>query len=198
MAKDNHFPELFFGLGHDEIVTPSGATLHQHLKAAVDQEVFDLFGDTFLDQVLQYDPCVVIKLPDVFRTFDWDVEKLRPATIAQIPYTLFPEQILGDDNRFLAYYFNGPKAVSYSQFDYFYVAVKYSEDYTLLDKQNLINEKVISFYEFLPQALECDNAMKNEIIALDKPHLFHTNMIVVNKMQAFLHWRDNYGFKGKY
>lgn len=198
-ATDNHFGELFFGLRRDEVVGSTGKTIYQHLLANLDAEARDLFGEDLLDLVLRYDPCVVIKLPDVFRTFEWDVDKVRPAVIAQWPFVSFPNDILGGGpRRFLAYHFSGKQAAVYYLFDLFHVAVKYSEDYMLLDPQSLLNEKAISVYEFLPQAETCDNGMRDDIVALGTPHTFHSGMLVVPKMEAFYHWRDKCGYQGKY
>lgn len=198
VAKDNHYEELFFGLHKDDPINASGKTLYQHLAASADEEVRSLFGDNLLDLVLQFDPCVVIKMPDVFRSFNWNTGKVRPAVIAQAPHTYYPWDIFGGDQRFLAYHFAAPPAAVHDQFDFFHVTVKYSEDYLMLDPQSLLNERGISFYEILPQAEDCDNGMRDDIAELGRPHTMHTDKLVIKRMDAFLRWRDKCGYKGKY
>lgn len=198
VARDNHYEELFFGLHKDDPINASGKTLYQHLAASADEEVRSLFGDNLLDLVLQFDPCVVIKMPDVFRSFNWNTGKVRPAVIAQAPHTYYPWDIFGGDRRFLAYHFAAPPAAVHDQFDFFHVTVKYSEDYLMLDPQSLLNERGISFYEILPQAEDCDNGMRDDIAELGRPHTVHTDKLVIKRMDAFLRWRDKCGYKGKY
>lgn len=197
-AKQNHFDELFFGVYKDDIVKTSGTTLYEHLKNSIDPEAYAIFGEDFLDLVLRYDPCVVIKLPDVFRSFEWDITQLRPAVIPQMPYMPDPEKILGSNNRFIVYYFTGAIETTYDQFEYFHVTVKYSEDYSLLEPISLVNDKGISFYEFIPQAASCDGGMRKDILELGRPHAFHKDLIVVRKMDIFEIWQKKCGFKGNY
>lgn len=196
--QQNHFDELFFGIHKDDVVKTSGTTLYEHLKNSIDPESYAIFGEDFLDLVLRYDPCVVIKLPDVFRFFEWDINQLRPAVIPQMPYMPDPEKILGSNNRFIVYYFTGATETTYDQFEYFHVTIKYSEDYSLIEPNSLVNDKGISFYEFIPQAVSCDDGMRKDILELGRPHAFHKNLIVVRKMDVFNRWQRKCGFKGNY
>lgn len=198
MAKDSHFEELFFALYKDDVIGSSGSTLYEHLQNNIDAEAFDLFGSKLLDLVLQYDPCVVIKLPDVFRQIDWNVREMRPAVIPQMPYMPSPEEMLGENNRFIVYYFTGEVEVSNQRFDYFHVIVKYSEDYALIEPNSFVNDKGISLYELIPQVADCDYGMRRDILELGKPHAYHKGLLVVRKMDVFNRWQSKCGFKGKY
>ncbi|MBK9743726.1 MAG: hypothetical protein IPO94_12535 [Saprospiraceae bacterium] len=98
---------------------------------------------------------VAIKLPDLFHSMIWDTKNIIPFVGVQTP-NLLP------GFTYTFYYHNGyselikdVNAAFYEQVKYFYIMVKYSSDYLLLNTDNLTNEKNISLYEFLPQIEYC-------------------------------------------
>lgn len=192
-AKDNHYKELFFALHIGDKVKPNGTTLRALLEQNMDDEVKELFDDKLIPTVLEKDPCVVLKLPDLFQFFDWNVDKTIPMVI---PLTPNPETTFGKDLRYLAYFYNGKHDLIYDAMDYFHCTLKYSEDYFLMDSRTFINEKGISIYEILPQAASCLGGMRREMIDMATPLPNAQEILAVHKMDLFKLWRDNCGYAG--
>lgn len=192
-VKDNHYKELLFSLHLEDKVKPDGTTLRTLLEQNTDDEVKGLFDHTLIPTILEKDPCVVLKLPDVFQYFNWEVDKTIPMVI---PLTPGPEITFGRDTRYLAYFYTGRHDVIYDPMKYFHCTLKYSEDYFLMDHSTFLNEKSISIYDILPQAASCPDGMRSEIIESSTPLPGAQQTVVVHKMNLFKLWQRNCSYIG--
>jgi len=66
---DSIYKEILFALHKDDIVA-CNTTLAQYINMNINDEIKNIFGDQFIQKVLQEDPLVCIKIPDVFWGFD--------------------------------------------------------------------------------------------------------------------------------
>jgi hypothetical protein len=193
MLTENHYKELLLSQHLDDVVNSEGTTLKQLLEDNMDKEVKGLFGDELLSRVLEQDPCVVIKLPDLFRVFEWNTEALIPMVV---PVTPKPEITFEKPLRFMPYFFNGNHDFIYDAMDYFHCTLKYSEDYFMLDPNTMANEKGISIYEILPQAKDAPDGMLDDMLAIGEESKVYPGKFFINRMQLFKLWQEKYSFKG--
>ncbi|MBL7826079.1 MAG: hypothetical protein JNJ57_05570 [Saprospiraceae bacterium] len=195
VAQDNHFKELVFSRHLNDPILSNGTTLRELIEACVDAEIEDIFGKRFIETLLDKDPCVVIKLPDLLRTVDWDTECLIPMAIAvgPSPHVVFPEKL-----SYLAYFHTGNHDEVHDPMAYFHCTIKRSEDYLLLDSVYLYNDQAISFYEFLPQAEKAPDGMRSELLSISEPMDVYAGKVLINKLDAFRLWKDKYGYTGPF
>lgn len=178
------FNEIVFALRKDDQVTDE-LNLKEVLNAAIDEEVQELFGDNFLDLVLQNDPLVTIKLPDFFYSFRWDTQDVIPMVSVQTPF-YFPAPETGFFS-YLSYHYTGyselltPKRAS----DYFSLVIKYSEDYLLWEEFSNTTEKGISLFEILPQAENCWDKIETLIKDATTEAPNHFDMKYLKKRDLF-------------
>mgnify|MGYP000187351437 CR=1 FL=1 len=190
------YHELLFALIKDDIL-PSGRTVAQLIQAHEDDEVKEIFGETLMDRVANDDPMVAIKLPDLFHSMIWDTKNIIPFVGVQTP-DLLP----GFTYPF--YYHNGyselikdVNAAFYEQVKYFYIMVKYSSDYLLLNTDNLTNEKNISLYEFLPQIEYCTKNILPQILTSGVRSAASPNKILLDKQKCYAIWQEHCSYTGE-
>ena len=191
------YNELLFALIKDDIL-PSGRTVAQLIQAHEDDEVKEIFGETLMDRVANDDPMVAIKLPDLFHSMIWDTKNIIPFVGVQTP-NLLP----GFTYPF--YYHNGyselikdVNAAFYEQVKYFYIMVKYSSDYLLLNTDNLTNEKNISLYEFLPQIEYCTKNILPQILTSGVRSATSPNKILLDKQKCYAIWQEHCSYTGEF
>jgi hypothetical protein len=66
----------------------------------------------------------------------------------------------------------------------------------LLDPNTFTNEKGISFYEILPQAMDSPDGLKEDILSSGEAAKEYPGKIYVNRMKIFKLWQEKYAFKG--
>jgi hypothetical protein len=124
--KNNHFKEFLIVQHLSDKVKSNGTSLKQLIESSIDEEVNGLFGTNLIQKVVELDPCVVLKLPDFFRYFQWETDDLIPMVI---PVTPDPEITFGQDLRYMAFFYNSKHTIIYDYMDYFHLSLKNSEDY---------------------------------------------------------------------
>lgn len=156
-----YFNELPFGIHRDDIVE-NNKTLYDFLKSFIDQEVKDLFGNDFLDLVLQDDPLVAIKTPDIFYHHDWDIQNYSPMVYVKTPVRFDNDGFFS----YMAYHYGGyqEKVPTWTKPSYFCVVIKYSEDYILWNENEDINEKNIHINSLFPYISSSFDEIKSEVI----------------------------------
>ena len=192
------YKELVFALIKDEVL-PSGKTVMQVIRDHEDSEVKALFGETLMDRVANDDPMVVIKLPDLFYTLDWDTNDLIPFVGVQTPSYI-------NNFEYAFYYHNGYNELIQQQGEdlffenvkYFYLMVKYSTDHILLNVNNLTNEKNISLFELFPQFEYCTMEILSPILKSGTRNLENPNKIILNKLQCHQIWKDLCSYTGEF
>lgn len=190
------YQELVYALIKDEKLA-SGKTVAQVIQAHEDVEVKELFGETLLDRVATDDPMMAIKLPDVFYEKDWDTDALIPFVGVQTPSQI--------NFSYVFYFHNGYhellqefEKVFYKDVKYFYLMLKYSTDHTLINVNNMANEKNISLYELFPQFEYCSTniipqILKSGIRSVDSP-----NEIILSKIKCYEIWSELCSYKGDF
>lgn len=189
------FEELVFILIKDDIL-PSGRTVAQVIQDNEDSEVKSLFADDLIAQVLQDDPMVAIKLPDLFFDVEWDTDHLIPFVGVETALPIL--------HNYSFYYHNGYhellddfNSTANSNIKYFYVAVLHSRDYLLLDVFTLTNEKGITLEEFLPQIFYSQHDALSDILKSGISLLSKPNKVIIHLRQAYEIWKDKNKFTGQ-
>lgn len=171
---DSIYKEILFALHKDDIVA-CNTTLAQYINMNINDEIKNMFGDQFIQKVLQEDPLVCIKIPDVFWGFDWETDKYAPMVAIKTPMGV------GSNNNteYIGFHYSGfyDYFPHLSQKDYFTIVVKYSEDYILCDTIVKRNEKNISLFELIPQ-LEKSWAKMSSFIKQNGVKYLQDNQII--------------------
>ncbi len=180
---DSFFNEIVFAIHKDDKVI-GDKSLKTILEEAADKEIKSLLGANFIDRVLKDDPLVVIKIPDIFYDFDWDVEQYAPLVLSKTPIPL------SDDNNFFSYF-----AFHYSGFqkifsnhllpNYFTIVIKYSEDYILYNKNTERSEKNIHIFDIVHQVKRKWETINSKIHNIGVPYFLDKNMIFLKKRDIF-------------
>lgn len=188
------YQELVYALIKDEKL-PSGRTVAQVIHAHEDAEVKELFGETLLDRLAQDDPMVAIKLPDIFYETDWDTKAMIPFVGVQTPSQI--------NYSYVFYFHNGYhefieefEKVFYKDIKYFYLMLKYSTDYTMINVNSMANEKNISLFEMFPQFEYCKNNIVSQILKSGIRSDDSPNKIILSKVKCHEIWSDLCSYKG--
>ena len=196
MPDKQIFQELLFTLIKDDVL-PSGKTVLQLIKQYEDAEVKELFGETLLDRVAKEDPMVAIKLPDVFHQYDWDTDNVIPFVGIMTPNTI--------DYGFAFYYHNGYHEIIkefeelfFENVKYFYVMLKYSNDYMHLNVNNMANEKNISLFELFPQFEYCKSDIVNQVLKSGIRNKDNPNILILDKLKCHQIWKDICSYTGDF
>ncbi|MBK7224333.1 MAG: hypothetical protein IPH96_02470 [Saprospiraceae bacterium] len=125
--------------------------MEEFLKQHVPSDAKEIFGDSLFHFLYRDDPCVVIKIPDIFYDYKWDIHKVNPMVYAGVPSEFL-------DPPYFAFHASGYQEEFIDTWfpTHFYITVKLSEDYSLYDINTWNNEKNINLDEVLPQALWVD------------------------------------------
>ena len=145
----NTFNEIIFALHKDDVIK-DGRKFKDYIEQEVDDEITSIYGKDFLNKIQEQDPMLAIKLPDIFYLFNWDIYKFSPFVYAK---TIFP---IGNDENgpfYMGYHCSGlqDKLYKLRKVNKFSLVVKYSEDYLLIDIENLVNHKKIPLINIFPQ-----------------------------------------------
>ena len=132
---NRYLKECVIALHANDKVLSNGTSLISFLSSICDKEVGDVIGESFMEEILTIDPLVMIKLPDIFLDFDWDMNKMAPYCIAVLPETFALNQDL------IAYHFcNDIKKIAAGSIpDFLHVYVKSSEDHIMINPIDGLN-----------------------------------------------------------
>ncbi len=168
----------------------------------MDTEIKEIFGTRLIDEILDHDPCVVIKIPDVFKNLDWDIEKVIPHVYVNSSVRIKNGNQPNSENGLISYHYSGkhdfisyyvPNFVSVR---HFHITVKYSEDYVLVNNNNL-NELGFSLFDIIPQLENCWDDISHDVLNVSKPSN-NPGWMYIPKFRAFEIWREKCGEKGPY
>ena len=172
ISKENtksFFNEIVFAIHKDDIVV-GNKSLATVIKEAADKEITDLYGSDFINKVLEEDPLVAIKIPDIYYKFNWDIESYAPMVGVWTPIYIDSET-----KSFVGYHYSGFMDYLHTNeiINYFLIVVKYSEDYIMFNPSTWMNEKNISIFELIPQLDNCSDTIFKYIdkIGLNNPKL---------------------------
>lgn len=190
---NRYLKECVIALHANDKVLSNGTTLISFLSGICDKEVGDVLGEGFMEEILTIDPLVMIKLPDIFLDFDWDINKMAPYCIAVLPETFAINQDL------IAYHFcNDIKKIAAGSIpDFLHVYVKSSDDHIMINPMDGLNPFNQSIFEFLPQIELCDTAL-TDVYAISKKHEFMQEYIIVDIKEAFNVWHKECGYSSLY
>jgi hypothetical protein len=187
--RGNFFEECLLIRHSEDKVLSDGTTLRQLLKRIMDQEVVSLFGSNFIDHILEYDPRVTLKLPDMFLSIDWDTENVRPAVFATYPAKSYEDDLVG-------YHFGKVveknRAIVIPQV--FHVNIKASEDFVLFNKETLLDEFNNNIDEYLPQLVDCESVRGDIFNSSEK----YNQNIIVDLRRAFHLWHQMCSYRGNF
>ncbi len=187
ISKDkttNTFNEIVFALHKDDIIE-DGKILQDYIVDEMDNEVKSLYKGDFITKILEQDPMLVIKLPDIFYDVDWDVSDFSPMVYAK---TI--DQI-GEDKLgpyYIGYHCSGyqDKLHKVRKVNKFSLIVKYSEDYILLDVDKLVNYQGLPLSVIFPQySLSVWQKLKGKILAQSYKSPNDNNMYYIKKRVMF-------------
>ena len=171
-SKENtksFFNEIVFAIHKDDIVV-GNKSLETVIKEAADKEITDLYGADFINKVLEEDPLVAIKIPDIYYKFNWEIESYAPMVGVWTPIYIDSET-----KSFVGYHYSGFMDYLHTDkiINYFLIVVKYSEDYIMFNPSTWMNEKNISIFELIPQLDNCSDTIFKYIdkIGLNNPKL---------------------------
>ncbi len=189
LNSNKYLNECVIALHANDKVLSNGTSLISFLSSICDKEINDVIGQNFMEEILTKDPLVMIKLPDVFLNFDWNIEKMAPYCIAVLPETFALNQDL------IAYHFcNDPKKIKAGSIpEIFHVYIKSSEDHVMINPTNDLNQKEHSILEFLPQLQFCNKALL-DVYADSKKHEFMREFLIVDLKKAFKTWQKQCGY----
>ncbi len=187
--RDGMFEEIVFSQHYLDEIYP-GITFAEFLRRSVDDEVKAVFGDDFIETVLRSDPLLVIKLPDIFYNLGFRGIFGGPLSTPMV-YVKTPNPVPNPHSSFfhyIVYHHSGYREfVPASEMPPYYgLVVKYSEDYMLLNTQNLENEKGIQLAEILPQYLNCNADFLDSLEMIGKPVPELTEFKLFSKKEVFL------------
>lgn len=186
---NNYFKECVIALHSNDKVLSNGTSLVSFLSSICDNEINDVIGKSFMQEILTKDPLVMIKLPDVFLNYNWDIEKMAPYCISVLPETVALNQDL------IGYHFcNEPRMFKAgSTPEILHVYIKSSEDHVMINPSDGLNPKNHSIFEFLPQLEFCNNAIF-DVYAGSNKHEFIKEYLIVDLKKAFDTWQKKCGY----
>ncbi len=175
---DSFFNEIVFALHKDDKAV-GNKTLATVINDAAVDEVKEMYGDDFINIVLENDPLVSIKIPDVFYDFNWETGKYAPMVAIKTPGNVGENKYL----EYLGYHYSGYIDYYFPlKFkNYFTIVVKYSEDYILYNKSNNLNEKNIQLFELMPQLEMCWEYMSDYLVQTGIQSPVLDNMIYIKR-----------------
>jgi len=190
---NTYLKECVISVHANDKVLSNGTSLISFLSSICDKEVGDVLGRSFMEEILTIDPLVMIKLPDIFLDFDWDIDKMAPYCIAVLPETFALNQDL------IAYHFcnDSKKIKAGSNPDFLHVFVKSSEDHIMINPIDGLNPIKHSIFEFLPQIEFCNKALI-DVYAVSKKHKFMQEYLIVDLKEAFNIWQKECGYSSIY
>lgn len=195
---ETHFKEIIFNLHKDSIVS-GDLTLSQLIKASADNEINSLFGDNLIEEVFQNDPCVVIKIPDIFLGLAWDTDDIIPMVYVNTSHFIHKSGIYCGSR--MGYHYSGYSTPietyvhEYKNVKHFFLTIKYSEDYFLLNS-DYQNEAGKPLSMLLPQISQCEQSIGD--IMQSGIEASNPGWKYVPKQEAFRIWRTNCGYTGPY
>ncbi|HMG16690.1 MAG TPA: hypothetical protein VK590_14630 [Saprospiraceae bacterium] len=191
--KDSLYNEILFSTHQNDIVV-GNKTFAQFINDNQSDEVRSIFGNTLVEKLLEFDPLVCIKIPDLLYDIKWDPEIFAPCVYVKTPHNL------DDRCNYMVYHCSGYQSLindfEITEPNHYYVTIKYSEDYSLINTNTWQNEKGMSFFEFLPQAEKHWDVLKPLIIASAIPSIYGQDKVYIKKFKAYEIWADNYAYKG--
>lgn len=191
---DSNFNEIVFSVHYKDVIDGVN-TFEQILKKYTDFEVKAIFGDSLIQKTLENDPCACIKIPDILYDVKWDPGSFAPCVYVETPRDLGYLQ-------YQVYHASGYQSLieDFESIDpeHYYIMVKYSEDYTLMNTETWTNEKNISMFEFIPQAQEDWNLLEAKILADAVPSIYGANRVFIKKFKAYQTWSEKFSYKGNY
>ncbi len=164
------FNEILFSLHHKDDIC-NGKTLSQYIQDEIDEEGISLFGESFVTDVLEKDPLIAIKIPDIFSGLEWDIENMIPIVYAK---TYFAFKNNTDYNSYKGYHSSGFEEYFnvYQDLKYFCIVVKQSEDYILFDFETGLTDNGLSMFDLVPQLIRCwdeiESPLRNKSISFGK------------------------------
>ncbi|HMG15383.1 MAG TPA: hypothetical protein VK590_08060 [Saprospiraceae bacterium] len=191
--SDSSFKEILFSVHQNDLVDGSNS-FKQIIKKYVDCEVKTLFGDSLVEKTLLYDPCVCLKIPDFLFDLNWNTVDFAPCVYVQTLNSLDGYQ------DYMVYHFSGYqnliKDYEYTKPEHYYIMVKYSEDYSLVNTDTWKNEKGISFFEFLPQVQSNWPDLQSLILDKSITTMYGSNFVFIAKYEAYKVWSQKYSYHG--
>jgi len=194
-GQDSMFNEILFAVHKDDIVE-NGKTVAQIIGESADSEVRGIFGDSLVEKVLQIDQCVCMKIPDLLFELNWNPKDFAPCVYVETP------QNLNGLCDYQVYHESGYQGlindfeVSYPL--HYYVMVKYSEDYSLIDTDTWLNEKGISFTEFMPQLGSDWEEWKTKFKLIAEASPYGKKIIFIPKYKAYEMWIEKNAYNGPF
>lgn len=190
---DSIFNEIVFSMHQNDLVDGT-KTFAQLLRENVDLEVKSIFGDSLIEMALDLDPCVCLKIPDLLYDVPWNPNDFAPCVYVETPTNLDGFQ------DYMVYHYSGYQSLindfEITKPEHYYIMVKYSEDYTLIDINTWYNEKAISFFEFLPQLKENWNDLQSLILGIAIPSSYGPDKKFIPKYKAYQIWSEEYSYTG--
>jgi len=186
---NNTFNEIIFALHKDDIVEDQ-KTLKDYIVNEIDDEIAFFYKDDFIDKILEQDPMLTIKLPDIFYEFDWDTNIYSPMVYAK---TLNP---IGENNLgpyYIGYHFSGyqDKLYRLGRTYKFSLVVKYSEDYILLNTDKLTNHQGLGLQTIFPQYLPATwLKLKDKILSQSYKSPSGDNVYYIKKRILFDYYKN--------
>ena len=178
---------------HKKDIVKDNLSLEDFLKGHVPSDAKEIFGDSLFYFLHKDDPCVVIKIPDIFYDYNWDIHKISPMVYAGVP-----SEILNPP--YYAFHASGYQEEFIDTWNptHFYITVKLSEDYSLYDINTWDNEKNINLYEVLPQAFEggCWEILEEKIAISGIDYGNDPKRKYIHRFKAFEIWREHCAYKG--
>ena len=178
---------------HKRDIIKDNLSLEAFLKQHVPSDAKEIFGDSLFHFLYRDDPCVVIKIPDIFYDYKWDIHKVNPMVYAGVPSEIlnppyFAFHASGYQEEFIDTWFP----------THFYITVKLSEDYSLYDINTWNNEKNINLDEVLPQAFVggCWDKLEEIISKSGIAYSNDPNRKYIHRFKAFEIWREHCSYKG--
>lgn len=158
--NDSSFNEIVFALHKNDKI--GNKTLESSLNEAADDEIKALYGNNFISKILEIDPLVCIKIPDIFQEVNWETEKYAPLVLAKTPVKFLDSTAIF---QYINYHYSGYQYFTKfgSKPEYFTIVVKYSEDYILTDKITFRNEKGVPIFDIITQTEKNWDLVKNRI-----------------------------------
>ncbi len=187
ISKDktvNSFNEIIFALHKDDIIE-DGKTLQDYILDEMDNEIKSLYKDDFIAKILEQDPMLSIKLPDIFYNVNWEVCDFSPMVYAK---TIDP---IGYDKLgpyYIGYHCSGYQDRLYQlrKVNKFSLVVKFSEDYILLDVDKLANFQGIPLSYIFPQySLPVWDKLKGKILSRSYKSPVGNNLYYIKKRVMF-------------
>jgi len=191
-GSDLFFNEIVLEFNKGDMVLQN-ENLITFLNKYVSNDVKALFGDSLFVYLSIEDPCVVLKIPDIFYNYTWDLNNTIPMVYAGVP-SLFL------NGGYQAYHHSGyhEEIVDGGLPEHFYLTVKLSEDYRLYDKNHWINTLGISLFEELPQIQydDCWDKIEDSLIYSGRPSVHYPDLLYIHKFKAFEMWKRLCSYRG--